>query len=241
MRADLAVRQPLRRQGNDEIVNSGQPPLPFGDDFRLEAGIAVPRHGDLHRPSLGEHILRAVAVAGIPAIAPGRVVLAIAEVIIELPLQGAFDHHLGQLPQQPALTGQLQPARAGPLGKLTQYLLIGSRQLHRHLALAGRHVIHWRLLRLGSYTVEVTVPIEAKVHGGIGWSHGYGVDVVQLAHGSALGGVHGFTPALTSFVGRAAQVDEVAGLLAEYRLVTVTGPGGVGKSRAGRRGGAAGG
>jgi hypothetical protein len=26
--------------------------------------------------------------------------------------------------------------------------------------------------------------------------------------------VHGFTPALTSFVGRAAQVDEVAGLLA---------------------------
>jgi hypothetical protein len=45
------------------------------------------------------------------------------------------------------------------------------------------------------------------------------------------GGVHGFTPALTSFVGRAAQVDEVAGLLAEYRLVTVTGPGGVGKTR----------
>jgi predicted ATPase len=43
--------------------------------------------------------------------------------------------------------------------------------------------------------------------------------------------VHGFTPALTSFVGRAAQVDEVAGLLAEYRLVTVTGPGGVGKTR----------
>jgi predicted ATPase len=43
--------------------------------------------------------------------------------------------------------------------------------------------------------------------------------------------VHGFTSALTSFVGRAAQVDEVAGLLAEYRLVTVTGPGGVGKTR----------
>jgi predicted ATPase len=41
--------------------------------------------------------------------------------------------------------------------------------------------------------------------------------------------VHGFTPALTSFVGRAAQVDEVAGLLAVYRLVT--GPGGVGKTR----------
>jgi predicted ATPase/DNA-binding CsgD family transcriptional regulator len=44
-------------------------------------------------------------------------------------------------------------------------------------------------------------------------------------------GLHGFVPALTSFVGRAGQVDEVAGLLGEYRLVTVTGPGGVGKTR----------
>ena len=44
-------------------------------------------------------------------------------------------------------------------------------------------------------------------------------------------GVHGFAPALTSFVGRAAAVREVAGLLAQYRLVTVTGPGGSGKTR----------
>jgi hypothetical protein len=39
-------------------------------------------------------------------------------------------------------------------------------------------------------------------------------------------GVRGFPAALTSFVGRAAEEAEVAGLLAEYRLVTVTGPGG---------------
>jgi predicted ATPase/DNA-binding CsgD family transcriptional regulator len=44
-------------------------------------------------------------------------------------------------------------------------------------------------------------------------------------------GMHGFSPALTSFVGRSAEVAEVAGLLGEYRLVTVTGPGGVGKTR----------
>jgi predicted ATPase len=36
---------------------------------------------------------------------------------------------------------------------------------------------------------------------------------------------------LTSFVGRDGDVARVAGLLAEYRLVTVTGPGGVGKTR----------
>src|SRR5580693_5549197 len=45
------------------------------------------------------------------------------------------------------------------------------------------------------------------------------------------GGVHGFVPALTSFVGRAGPVREVAALLDRGRLVTVTGPGGAGKTR----------
>ena len=43
--------------------------------------------------------------------------------------------------------------------------------------------------------------------------------------------MHGFPAELTSFIGRAGPVREVAGLLAEYRLVTVTGPGGAGKTR----------
>ena len=47
----------------------------------------------------------------------------------------------------------------------------------------------------------------------------------------AAAGVHGFPVVLTSFVGRGGAVREVAGLLEEYRLVTVTGPGGVGKTR----------
>jgi predicted ATPase/DNA-binding CsgD family transcriptional regulator len=44
-------------------------------------------------------------------------------------------------------------------------------------------------------------------------------------------GIHGFVPALTSFVGRARDVDRVASLVNDHRLVTVTGPGGVGKTR----------
>src|SRR5215831_17450765 len=51
------------------------------------------------------------------------------------------------------------------------------------------------------------------------------------AVGTARQDVHGFRRPLTSFVGRAAEMDEVAGLLGEFRLVTVTGPGGVGKTR----------
>jgi predicted ATPase/DNA-binding CsgD family transcriptional regulator len=43
--------------------------------------------------------------------------------------------------------------------------------------------------------------------------------------------VHGFPAALTSFIGRDGPLREVAGLLDEYRLVTVTGPGGAGKTR----------
>jgi predicted ATPase/DNA-binding CsgD family transcriptional regulator len=43
--------------------------------------------------------------------------------------------------------------------------------------------------------------------------------------------VHGFVPALTSFVGRDDEVAQANALLREYRLVTVTGPGGVGKTR----------
>jgi predicted ATPase len=45
------------------------------------------------------------------------------------------------------------------------------------------------------------------------------------------GGLHGFPAALTSFVGRAQVVDEVDAQLGQYRLVTVTGPGGAGKTR----------
>ncbi len=44
-------------------------------------------------------------------------------------------------------------------------------------------------------------------------------------------GIHGFGAALTSFVGRAAEVAELCAMLEKHRLVTVTGPGGVGKTR----------
>jgi transcriptional regulator with XRE-family HTH domain len=44
-------------------------------------------------------------------------------------------------------------------------------------------------------------------------------------------GVHGFPRALTSFIGRSEAVQEVAHLVDQYWLVTITGPGGVGKTR----------
>jgi predicted ATPase/DNA-binding CsgD family transcriptional regulator len=44
-------------------------------------------------------------------------------------------------------------------------------------------------------------------------------------------GLHGFPAALSSFVGRSGPVRKVTALLTEHRLVTVTGPGGTGKTR----------
>ena len=62
-------------------------------------------------------------------------------------------------------------------------------------------------------------------------ARGYGTGVGVSAAETAAGGVHGLPAELTSFVGRDDQVREVAGLLGRHRLVTVTGPGGVGKTR----------
>ena len=50
-----------------------------------------------------------------------------------------------------------------------------------------------------------------------------------MAHGAR--SMHGFPAALTSFVGRAAVVHQIAGHIGQDRLVTVTGPGGSGKTR----------
>ena len=55
--------------------------------------------------------------------------------------------------------------------------------------------------------------------------------VGQSAAAATEGGVYGFPAALTSFIGRDGPLREVAGLLEGYRLVTVTGPGGSGKTR----------
>jgi non-specific serine/threonine protein kinase len=48
---------------------------------------------------------------------------------------------------------------------------------------------------------------------------------------TATGGVRGFPAALTSFIGRDGPLREIAELLGQHRLVTVTGPGGMGKTR----------
>jgi len=74
---------------------------------------------------------------------------------------------------------------------------------------------------------RVGVADAAGLYGGGGG--GYGTAVGEAV--TATGGVHNFPAARTSFIGRAGPVRELAVLLERYQLVTVTGPGGAGKTR----------
>jgi predicted ATPase/class 3 adenylate cyclase/DNA-binding CsgD family transcriptional regulator len=58
-----------------------------------------------------------------------------------------------------------------------------------------------------------------------------GLDPGSPSAGGSAAGLHGFPAALTSFIGRAGALGDVTGLLEQSRLVTVTGPGGSGKTR----------
>jgi hypothetical protein len=58
-----------------------------------------------------------------------------------------------------ALAGQLQPARAGPLGELTQHPLIAADSSATAGSRSSVTSVIWCLLRLGGYAVEITVPV----------------------------------------------------------------------------------
>ncbi|GAB3852785.1 hypothetical protein GCM10027610_081660 [Dactylosporangium cerinum] len=124
---DLTVGQAAGRQRQDQIVDPGQPPLSFPHDLRLERAGHIARHPHLDRPDIGQHGLGPVPVAGIAAAAALRIVLVVTDVIGDLALKGGFEDPLGQLLQQPALAGQLQPVTTGPVDQHRDQLLIRGR------------------------------------------------------------------------------------------------------------------
>lgn len=94
-----------------------------------------------------------MAIAGIPAIAAHRIVLLIAQVIIQLTLQCAFDHHLGQLAQQATSPVSFSPpVRARSANSRSTCSSAGDSSAGSWSWLV---VSHWCLLRLWSYTVEL--------------------------------------------------------------------------------------
>ena len=128
MGADLPGGQSLGIQRKHDGVDIARAALPLLHDRRVEAAHPVPRNLDLHRAAVvGQHRLGARAIAGVPGVLPGWVVLVIAEVVGHLFIQRGLDHRLGQRLEQPARTGQRGPALAS-----------GPHQLAGHLQLLGR-------------------------------------------------------------------------------------------------------
>jgi hypothetical protein len=99
VRRDLAGRQSLCRQGQDDLIDTGQPALTLLDDLRLERGIRIPRHVDVNRPDLGEHRLGPHPVTGVAAAPPGPVMPVITQMLGHLGIQRGLQHVLRQLIQ----------------------------------------------------------------------------------------------------------------------------------------------
>jgi hypothetical protein len=116
--SDLPGGQAAGGQRQHDLVDPVQPSLAFAYDDRVEAGVAVAGHLDLHGSDLGQHGLGAGAVARVGAVAPGRVVALISEVLAHLRFQGGLEHRFGQPGQQSARAHELDAFGAGGLHEL---------------------------------------------------------------------------------------------------------------------------
>ena len=101
------------------------------DDLRLKRPIPVARGVDLDLADLGQHRLRAAAVARVALVAAGRRMLGVAEMILHLHLQRRFQHRLRQTTQQTAGADQLDAFVARPLDQVLRELLIRRRAILR--------------------------------------------------------------------------------------------------------------
>ncbi|GLW57290.1 hypothetical protein Kpho01_53010 [Kitasatospora phosalacinea] len=133
-----------RPVGGDQVAVPGErglrrAPLPLAEQLRLEGALAVAGDVDPNRADLGQHGLRANAVARVPATGPGRVVLLVAETVRQLAFGGGLQELLRELLEQASGAGELQPARADPVDQLPDQLVVqGVRlQLHRPYGLHG--------------------------------------------------------------------------------------------------------
>ena len=93
---NVASGRPAGVQRDDLLVESGEPPLVLGDQRRLKAALAIPRNRQLELAAVGEHRLRARAVAVIA----GGLFRVLAQMYIHLGVQNPFRERLLQVIEQ---------------------------------------------------------------------------------------------------------------------------------------------
>ena len=104
---DLAGGHPAGVQGDDLLVQTGQPPLALLDQLRLEVALAIPRSVDPNPTLIGQERLGRPAVAGVPRAAWRRLTGRIAQMLGQLLLQRSLDHPAGDLAEHAVLPEDL--------------------------------------------------------------------------------------------------------------------------------------
>jgi hypothetical protein len=112
MRGDLPGRHSFRIQRQDDLVDLGQPALPFLHDLRLERPFPIAGNIDRHftgrvrhhrfRSGTVSHVRRLAALIGL--------VLLVTEMLGQLLVQRCLENILREQLQQPIRAGQLQAA-----------------------------------------------------------------------------------------------------------------------------------
>lgn len=107
MRGDLPGRHSFRMQRQDDLVDLGQPALPFLHDLRFECRVPITRHSDAHlarrvrdhrlTPAAVTHIRRLTARIGL--------VLLMTEMLGHLLVQRRLENILGEQLQQAVRAG----------------------------------------------------------------------------------------------------------------------------------------
>jgi hypothetical protein len=104
---DLANREAPGIEADDPIVEPMEPGLPFGDDLRLKAAIAVARHRDLDRSVIADHGLARIPVAAVAAAAAGRVALLVSQMLAQFGAERPFQQALLKFLEQTLLAEQI--------------------------------------------------------------------------------------------------------------------------------------
>jgi DNA-binding IclR family transcriptional regulator len=159
VRGDLAAYQQFRRQGYHRLVYASQPWAPLSDYRRPEAGITIPWHRDVRRLGTGEHRLGLAIVAGILAVTPCWIVLAIAH--IQVAFEGPSITISINFSKRPRASFN-PPARARWLKSDSTLSTAAGWRIPSHCGI-GTSVCGFSMVA-GSYSIEIAIPFVSCDH-----------------------------------------------------------------------------
>src|SRR5271168_2144298 len=107
MGLDPANRQPAGIDADDPVIKTLEAGLPFGDNLRLEAAVAVAPNGNLDRTLVTNHRLGRIAVGAVAIATTGRIALLISKMLGQLGAERPFQQPLLEFLEQSFLAQQI--------------------------------------------------------------------------------------------------------------------------------------